>query len=101
MTGSTRDDTRKIYGMIVFHSQAGKTEAYKKLLRQEAKKDLLFNTEAKIIVLEDLMERGFDSQTSIVHPRIWTLRARGDGVLQNLGTPSLPKSDEKAQLQPR
>ncbi|KAI7944592.1 hypothetical protein MJO28_010287 [Puccinia striiformis f. sp. tritici] len=76
MAGSTRDDACKLYGMIEFHNRASETEAYKKLLRQEAKKDLLFNTEAKIAVLQDLLESGFDSQTPIVHPRIWTLRAR-------------------------
>ncbi|POW21278.1 hypothetical protein PSHT_02547 [Puccinia striiformis] len=88
-------------GMIVFHNFASETETYRNILRKESKKDVFFDTKAKMIALHDLIETGFAPQTSMVHPRLWTLRAQGDDVPTNLGTPSFPKSDAKGQLRPR
>ncbi|KAI9623066.1 hypothetical protein KEM48_009685 [Puccinia striiformis f. sp. tritici PST-130] len=68
---------------------------------QRANKDVFFNTEAKMIALHDLIEKGFAPPNSIVHPRLWTLRAQGDDVIMNLGTPSVPKSVAKGQLRSR
>ncbi|POW21311.1 hypothetical protein PSHT_02516 [Puccinia striiformis] len=103
MEGSIPDDAYSIYRMFVFYNRTSEIDAYGTLLPREAKKDLLSNTEAKMIALQDLVEREFPPQTSIVHPRIWSLRARGDGVLQKLssGTPSVPKSVAKGQLRTR
>ncbi|POW21277.1 hypothetical protein PSHT_02542 [Puccinia striiformis] len=91
MAGSTRDDACKLYGMIEFHNRASETEPYKKLLRQEAKKDLLFNTEAKIAVLQDLL---------LLSTPGFGPCAPGDDLLQDLGTPSVTKTDAKVQLRP-
>ncbi|KAH9461847.1 hypothetical protein Pst134EB_005767 [Puccinia striiformis f. sp. tritici] len=91
-------DAHKIYRMIVLHNFASETEDYQEMLRKEANKDVFFNTEAKMIALHDLIEKGFAPPNSIVHPRLWTLRAQGDDVIMNLGTPSVPKSLAKGQL---
>ncbi|KAH9449183.1 hypothetical protein MJO29_010040 [Puccinia striiformis f. sp. tritici] len=101
MKTSAPGDVHKICRMIVFHNFASETETYRNILRKESKKDVFFDTKAKMIALHDLIETGFAPQTSIVHPRLWTLRAQGDDVPTNLGTPSFPKSDAKGQLRPR
>ncbi|POV96874.1 hypothetical protein PSHT_14891 [Puccinia striiformis] len=96
MKRATSGDAHKIYRMIVLHNFASETEDYQEMLRKEANKDVFFNTEAKMIALHDLIEKGFAPPNSIVHPRLWTLRAQGDDVIMNLGTLSVPKSLAKA-----
>ncbi|KAH9470776.1 hypothetical protein Pst134EA_004701 [Puccinia striiformis f. sp. tritici] len=98
MKRATSGDAHKIYRMIVLHNFASETEDYQEMLRKEANKDVFFNTKAKMIALHDLIEKGFAPPNSIVHPRLWTLRAQGDDVIMNLGTPSVPKSLAKGQL---
>ncbi|KAI7959590.1 hypothetical protein MJO28_003381 [Puccinia striiformis f. sp. tritici] len=99
MEGSTQADASKIYRMLLLHKLASETRIYRRLLLKEAKKDLPFNTQAKMIALNDLVEKQFAPQTSIHHPRIWNLRRQGgDHVLQNLGTPPVPQPDAKGLL---
>ncbi|KAI9613441.1 hypothetical protein H4Q26_010045 [Puccinia striiformis f. sp. tritici PST-130] len=97
MKRSTSGDAHKIYRMIVLHNFASETEDYQEMLRKEANKDVFFNTEAKMIALHDLIEKGFAPPNSIVHPG-FDLARQGDDVIMNLGTPSVPKSVAKGQL---
>ncbi|KAH9449181.1 hypothetical protein MJO28_010288 [Puccinia striiformis f. sp. tritici] len=101
MEGSNRDDASKINRMIVDHIRVIDTDAYQKLLRKEAKTDVFFTITAKMLGLKDLVRTRFDPKTSIVHPRIMTLRGRGYDIPKNLGTPHVPESDAKGQLGPR
>ncbi|EFP80343.1 hypothetical protein PGT21_021641 [Puccinia graminis f. sp. tritici] len=101
MENSTRSDASNIYRMIMVHDMASKTPAYEQYLRDEAKKDLYVNTEAKMAALKDLAAKQFAPKTSINHPRLWILRMRDDAALQNLGTPSIPRSDHKGKTVPR
>ncbi|POW03454.1 hypothetical protein PSTT_11074 [Puccinia striiformis] len=57
MEGSTRADASKIYRMLLLHKLASETRIYRRLLLKEAKKDLPFNTQAKMIALNDLIEK--------------------------------------------
>ncbi|POW14003.1 hypothetical protein PSTT_03367 [Puccinia striiformis] len=99
--GGSSSTTTKARGMIVDHIRVIDTDAYQKLLRKEAKTDVFFTITAKMLGLKDLVRTRFDPKTSIVHPRIMTLRGRGYDIPKNLGTPHVPESDAKGQLGPR
>ncbi|WAR55457.1 hypothetical protein PtB15_6B198 [Puccinia triticina] len=101
MSDSTRSDASNIYRMIMVHEIASKTPAYQRYLRDESKKDLYINTEAKMVSLKVLAANQFSPQTSVDHPRLVILRMQADPALRNFGTPSLPKSDAKGQVGPR
>ncbi|POW14002.1 hypothetical protein PSTT_03366 [Puccinia striiformis] len=98
MAGSTRDDACKLYGMIEFHNRASETEPTKNFYAKKPRKT------SSLTLRQD---RCFARPVGVdlIHRLLLSTPgfgpcAQGDDFLQDLGTPSVTKTDAKVQLRP-
>ncbi|KAI7945136.1 hypothetical protein MJO28_010831 [Puccinia striiformis f. sp. tritici] len=79
--------------------RALQSKEYQEVLRKESKKDSYLTTQARVITLKQLIERGSNLESPVHHPRICLLRKSYDyAPLELLGTLPCPSPNTQGQL---